>query len=194
MGMVWIETSPERGFKPVKGGYVYYPFGHLFRGYKVNKAKHDEISALHGRFLERFGMAAVFFLILWPFLRRMITSVPVHYKVFSGPLGLLIVALMLLIWQHVRLHQILKGCPISDVPMTLADRRRTVAESTSNGRLWTLIIGSGIMTGACLVLAIGSAVTGNSVMSVIGTASVALFGWSMAEGIEVWHLKRGSDT
>ncbi|HWK44185.1 MAG TPA: hypothetical protein VNT30_05680 [Stellaceae bacterium] len=189
MSMVWIESSQEHGFKEVKGGFVYYPFGHLFHGFKVTQAQHDEIKRLQGRYLEHFGIAAVFFLILWPFLRRLFVPFPIPYNILSGPLGLLTVMLVLLIWQQIMIRQILRNCPVSDVQMTLADRRRSVAAVTSDGRLWITMIGSGVMTAACLVLAIGSAVIGDSFLSIGGTAATALFGWSLAESIEVFHLK-----
>jgi hypothetical protein len=155
----------DASFKPAEGGFLFYPYGALARGYVVTPAQKAEL----GAFLRRYyliGTIVILFQIVAGALLGYFTVLAVVVPALA----------LLLLYVHFGIRARLGNAPRSAQRLSLGEAQRMATRTMSGARVAVIVVLGGLMVaGALFVLYLGIS-TGDSEAMITGGFGAAFFG------------------
>jgi hypothetical protein len=161
----------DAAFKPVDGGFVFYPYGTFGSGYTVDAERKAAIVA----FMRQFYLAATVVLVA-----QIIGGPFVGY--FTILLFTVPALAVLMVWFHFAIRARLAGAPRSSERLGFAEAQRQAAQTMSKGRIVTiLVLGVLLVVGSLFGLALGLR-TGDLSVTLSSAFGIVFFSFCLAMG------------
>jgi hypothetical protein len=167
--LIYWRGIEDGAFKPADGGFVFYPYGALARGYVVTPEKKAELAA-HLRRFYLISTIAVFVVIV---AQAVLSPI---YGTFTALLGVVPLIVLLFVYFHLTLRTRLAGVPRAAERLSFAESQRMAAGTMSDGRVKAILAcGVLLVVMSLALLAIGLSEHDRE-QTIIGALGTALFG------------------
>jgi hypothetical protein len=171
MNLFFWKGMEETSFKKDGDGYLFFPYGIIGKGYRVDEAKKNELATFIRKF---YGYSSVVLIIGLAFTFWIA--------------GLLLLPVCGLYVFKVR--RLLAGAPQTDRRLSLAESNAAMARTASTGRTAVLVLAGGLMTAlSAFVLYLGIE-SGDQKNLLIGGFGLLFFGFGFVMGVRMALLKR----
>jgi hypothetical protein len=126
----------ERNFKKVDGGHAFFPYGPFSRGYLVDDAKKEELVSFDRRLDRSLVLIVVAAVAGWWIART----------VDGAWLGVLLIALPLAVYRHLRLRRALAGLPRTDARRTFSEQLRAASNAMPSLAIYAALVATFLIT------------------------------------------------
>jgi hypothetical protein len=167
--LIYWRGIEDAAFKPADGGFLFYPYGALARGYVVTPEKKAELAA----HLRRFYLVSTIALFVLIVVQAILNPI---YGYFTGLFAVIPLILLLFVYFHLGLRARLAGVPRTAERLSFAESQRMATRTMSDGRVKGILACGVLLVAASLaLLAIGLSENDRQMM-LMGGFSTVFFG------------------